>query len=460
MSETSAIKLQNDKRIEELFQEWKASKVMSNFLRNNDYWNKLEEKTRLEWNYNSNRMEGNNLTYDETVALILEDREEGGRSERDYMEMKAHDLAIEKVREFAVNRKLTEADIRSLNRTILKKKFWKEAETPDGKKTRKEIIPGQYKKQPNHVRTETGEIFKFAEPAEVAPKMQELVEWFNTEIQNPALKIPSFLAELHHRFILIHPFDDGNGRIARLWMNYALVRLGYPPMVIRSEDKENYFAALQKADGGDMDALAVYLGNTLIEWLEIGVRLAKGEKVRKPGDLDKEISSFIERKRAKGLEEIKQLSKEVINELYESLYVPLFEILESRFEAFDELFSSKEISFEIGGVKGETDWREELQKYVENWNINANNTVRLQIVYSEYRGTKPFDMDVELSISTHQSQYEVRISPRVRSWLDGSFSERKIYSHVLTRLEIENLIERGRRHFFNQLKREADSAER
>ena len=191
--------------------------------------------------------------------------------------MKAHDLAVEKVREFAGDkeRHLTEADIRSLNLLILKEPFWKEAETPDGQFTRKQIFPGEYKTQPNHVRTATGEIFRFAIPEEVPAKMQELMEWFTENIESPPASIASFLAQLHHRFILIHPFDDGNGRIVRLLLNCALIRLGYPPFVIKAKDKKTYFSTLQKADAGNMDALALYLGRTLASWLEIGIKAAK-----------------------------------------------------------------------------------------------------------------------------------------------------------------------------------------
>ena len=265
-----------NRSIEDLNRQWRSLQP----LKPEDY-QRLWRKIRLEWNYNSNRIEGNTLTYDETELLLFQDRAEGDHLMRDYEEMKAHDLAVEKVREFAGDkeRHLTEADIRNLNRLILKEPFWKEAETLDGQLTRKQIFPGEYKTHPNHVRTARGEIFKFAIPQEVPGKMQELTEWFKESIESPPASIASFLAELHHRFIIIHPFDDGNGRIVRLLLNYVLIRLGYPPFVIESRDKDNYFAILQKADTGNMDALIIYLGRTLVSWLEIGIRAAEGKEL-------------------------------------------------------------------------------------------------------------------------------------------------------------------------------------
>ena len=62
-------------------------------------------------------------------------------------------------------------------------------------------------------------------------------------------------AEFHYRFMHIHPFDDGNGRTARILMNFILMRFDYPPAVIKSEDKANYFAVLQQADAGAFRAV-------------------------------------------------------------------------------------------------------------------------------------------------------------------------------------------------------------
>ena len=261
-----------DQQIAEFFKEWCSLQPIRK-----EYREQLEKKIRLEWNYHSNHIEGNTLTYNETELLLIFGRCDGGHLERDYMEMRGHDVAIDKVQEFARNKEyqLTEADIRGLNKIILKGPFWRTAQTSEGQTTRKKIIPGEYKKTPNHVRTATGDVFKFAEPSEVPSKMAELMQWFNVTMKGPIESLASFLAHLHHRFILIHPFDDGNGRIARLWMNYALLRLGYPPLVIKSEDKENYFIALNRADTGNIDALASYLGKTLISWLEIAIGAAR-----------------------------------------------------------------------------------------------------------------------------------------------------------------------------------------
>ena len=93
----------------------------------------------MEWNYNSNRIEGNTLTFQETALLIMFGRYDGGHEERHYTEMKAHDMAITQIKEWAEDKKrrLTESDIRGLNKLILKESFWSPAQTLDGMRNEK-----------------------------------------------------------------------------------------------------------------------------------------------------------------------------------------------------------------------------------------------------------------------------------------------------------------------------------
>ena len=161
-------------RLTVLKQEWESLQPLLP-ERHATLWRKL----RLEWNYHSNHIEGNTLTYEETELLLLHDRTIGNHHHREYLEMKAHDVGIGHVAALAADpaRIIAEADIRNLNKIILKEPFWKAAETRDGQATRKEIIPGQYKTSPNNVRLANGEIFFFASVEDTPPKMQALAVW-------------------------------------------------------------------------------------------------------------------------------------------------------------------------------------------------------------------------------------------------------------------------------------------
>ncbi len=467
---------ETNKRIETLFKEWREIQP----LKPEDK-ERFDKKVRLEWNYNSNHIEGNTLTYGETVALILEGKEEGIHPERDYMEMKAHDVAIDKVREFAEDkqRNLTEADIRGLNKIILKESFWKEAETTDGQKTQKEIIPGQYKTQPNHVRTETGEIFKFAEPQEVSPKMNELMDWFNNEIEKPTLPIASFIAELHHRFIVIHPFDDGNGRVVRLWVNYVLLKLGYPPLVIKSEEKRNYFAALQKADDEDMDTLATYLGNILVYWLEIGVKAAKGEDISEIEDIDKETQQFIRQQKETGLKvpitptnctEIfdkcfAETSKMFIKEF--SVYSDLFEQTSLEITRMDENYSENNSNkclqtISQGAKLTDENLNNLINTIKENFTMNfeyisrhARNLFVIDYQYYGYMGqaNRSFDCNCKLAFFLEELGYKTGLRIKKEGLNAKSVNGlKKDYSQPYSEEEVKKLFAEGKHLFLDILK--------
>ena len=115
-----------------------------------DIENKLWRKYRLEFNYNSNHMEGNTLTYGQTELLLIFEKTTGDHQTRELDEMKAHDVALKMVVELAQDkeRDLNETFIKELNELILVRPFYKDATTPDGQKTRREITIGDYKKFP------------------------------------------------------------------------------------------------------------------------------------------------------------------------------------------------------------------------------------------------------------------------------------------------------------------------
>ncbi len=274
--------------------EWTALRQAMSDTDDERLWRKL----RLEWNYNSNHIEGNTLTYHETELLLIHGRSAGGHPMRHYEEMKAHDVAISHVRRLSnEERILGEGDARDLNRILLKEPFWHVAETPDGEPTRKRIVPGVYKTQPNHVRTETGALHRFAEPEETPALMESWTRDFQRDLKRSAYPLPLFLAESHWSFLRIHPFDDGNGRTARLVANYALLRLGLPPIVIRSAERDRYIAALQSADLGRIMPLARFMLDNVLWVLELGIRAAKGESIREAGDVEKEVALFVRRHR-------------------------------------------------------------------------------------------------------------------------------------------------------------------
>jgi Fic family protein len=295
-----------------------------------EYQQKLDKKFRLEFNFNSNHLEGNTLTYNETELLLMFDDTKGGHQMREYEEMKAHDVAYKMINEWAneTERPLTEQAIKNLNGTILVRPFWKEAITPDGQNTRREIKVGNYKEYPNSVRLQNGELFEYASPSETPILMNELMQWYRTEENN--LHPVTLAAMLHYKFVRIHPFDDGNGRVSRLLMNYVLLKNNLPAVIIKSKEKNKYLQALHEADAGNEEAFIAYIAEQLVWSLEIYIKGAKGESISELGDFEKEVSQIELLLRNKKANVVKR-SPEVIFSLYQgalkSLYLKIFQKL-------------------------------------------------------------------------------------------------------------------------------------
>jgi Fic family protein len=415
---------------------------------NPEHDQKLRQKLRLEWNYNSNHIEGNTLTYGETELLLIKGQTVGGHTIREYEEMKAHDVAVDYVEELATEKRLIgETDIRDLNKIILKEPFWKEAETLNGRPTRKQVIPGEYKTLPNNVRTTTGEIFQFASPGETPSRMLALVGWLRTELETTTLHSLQVAARLHHEFLLIHPFDDGNGRVARLLTNYVLARDGFPPVIIKSADKANYLAALRLADVGRIDALTDYLIRQL-EWsLKLGLRAAKGESLEEPSDIEKEIAIFIREQEA-NRSEIRKRSPETLRELYNSGWEHLFSSFEQKIGKLVPLFSEVIVMVEPAGrpeFKG--DWRAAFAHFIEKKQSHPTFTVRIRL--KGYRGSAatPFELDAAIQLQFEEFRYSVRPGfPNTVS---------KLYSEPLLSDEAEQITNAILRKTFEDVKKQA-----
>jgi len=177
---------------------------------------------------------------------------------------------------------LTERDIRAIHEIILVEPYDIRAVTSDGTPTTKRVRLGEYKSSPNHVKTLTGETHYYASPEETPIKMRELMDWYRASKDDPDIHPLVLSAVLHHRFVAIHPFDDGNGRMARLLMNLIFFQNEYPPAVIRLDDRNAYYLALSQADAGDLKPFVEYIGECLIHSFNICLKAAKGESIEEP----------------------------------------------------------------------------------------------------------------------------------------------------------------------------------
>ncbi|TKC06971.1 Fic family protein [Pedobacter frigoris] len=310
----------------------------------------IMQKFRLDWNYNSNNLEGNSLTFGETKALILFGITAQGKPLKDHFEITGHDEAIKWVTELVSgDQDLTEYFIRQLHQLLLKESYEVKAITPDGQPTKRRINVGQYKTAPNHVQTKTGEIFRFATPEETPAKMHDLIEWYRTKSEEPNVNAIILAAEFHYRFIRIHPFDDGNGRTARILMNFILMKFGYPPVITKTDDKENYFGALRQADASIIQPFIDYIAVNLIRSLEIMIAGAKGESIEEPDDVDKEIALLEQRLKTHGEKLEVTKTKTTLVEISKTSIEPLWNGFLATCAKFDKFYLSSRLYVETDG---------------------------------------------------------------------------------------------------------------
>lgn len=286
--------------IETLFNEWKSLQPVKE-----EYQQRLDQKFMLEFNYNSNHIEGNTLTYGQTEMLLLFGKSVDEANMKDLEEMKASNVGLKMVKEAALDKEqhLTEYFIRTLHKTLLREDYTVYYQLPDGTNTSYVVHAGRYKTRPNSVKTATGERFEYASPEETPALMADLLQWYN-QAEAEGKMTPIELATLfHYRYIRIHPFEDGNGRISRLIVNYILHRHGYPMIVVKSADKNNYLTVLNKcdvatgpvpSDGAHAELSQItpfveYLSKCLVRALEISIKGAKGESIAEADDWRKNL---------------------------------------------------------------------------------------------------------------------------------------------------------------------------
>lgn len=237
----------------------------------------LQERLRVEWTYNSNALEGNTLTFGETLFFLREGLTSEGRPLKDYLEAKNHAEAIEGLEEvLRGDRSLTESLIKEFHAVLMKGMEFSVAKGADGQMIQKPIHPGRYKLQPNHVLTLSGTIHRYTDPFHVPEEMEKLLSWYkSSQHLHPIERATTF----HYRFVVIHPFDDGNGRIARILMNLILMKAGYPPCIIQTKHRRQYLQALEDADlGKGLSSLIDFIAVELLGTLEIILAVLEGRE--------------------------------------------------------------------------------------------------------------------------------------------------------------------------------------
>ena len=213
-------------------------------LSRGDLWPFVLHKLKLRWTADSNAIEGSTMSFGETKFFIEQGLTVEGRPLKDFLDAKNHWEAIDLLFDVvAAKRPVTASLLKELNALILRGVG--------------AVRPGDFKVQSNHVLQPDGTIHRYVEPIHVAAEIDALC----ATIEGPEAGVHPVVASAlaHYGFVRIHPFDDGNGRGARILMNLLLLREGFPPAVVPLSSRRAYYEGLALADQGNIEPFVTFI---------------------------------------------------------------------------------------------------------------------------------------------------------------------------------------------------------
>ena len=206
--------------------------------------------------YSSNALEGNTLDLAETKVILEDGLTISGKPMKDHLEAIGHAEAFNELLLLAKSQTITEADIKNLHKLFFNKI---DANNAGCYRTKAIIV--------------TGSDIDFPKPTEIEAKMQNFIK------KIPQMKIEmhpiEFAAMLHAIFVNIHPFIDGNGRVARLLMNLALLQAGYNITIIPPVVRADYIRALQETNHNNFEYFINFISEMVLESQKEYLRIIK-----------------------------------------------------------------------------------------------------------------------------------------------------------------------------------------
>ncbi len=262
--------------------EWQAAPAMDDrSLR--QWW----DNVRLRWDCHSTAIEGSSLTYRDTVELLVHQRVPASRPALwEIEQMRGHDDAAYQLAHWLnTGHALRLEDLHDIHRMMLVRPY--PARSIEGDRITRYVQVGKFKTTPNALVAE-GRLVEFAPPNQVPALMQvwweRLTQRLDILSHDPQAMDPAWiLASSHWDFIAIHPYDDGNGRMARWVSNWMAMAMGYPPLVITLEQKDAYFACYEGQSTRSIPAtrdqvrpLRDFLAARMLDSMHFGVAVAQG----------------------------------------------------------------------------------------------------------------------------------------------------------------------------------------
>lgn len=439
-------------------------KIVQNGKLTKEQINKINNKFRLEWNFNSNSMEGNTLTIEETRSVMVGNLEVHQKPIKDVLEMKGHDEVISEILKIGKGEiRLSERRIKDIHLGIMHEEDLE----------RKKKI-GNWKPENNEIFNHKGEKYTFVDWELVPERMHDLLNKTNAAIdaiQANSKNAPhpiDVALQFHLEYLEIHPFYDGNGRTARILTNLILIALGYTPFWITKEERSIYYNFISdiQSYGGDKEAFYQYVAGLIERSEQLVLDVIEGKNIEEEDDFEKELELLKRQLKAKD-DKVVPKSNEIIKELYNNSFRKLFIHLVEKTKKFDEMFVEKKFQNSAEGNRSWNKGIEYFDDFFENIYEEKSNTIdhnfgespkykkiddlRLGILYSGFKhdGTNTFQQYTNIWVIFQEYYYIINDTNRHNN--DKYFCK-KLYSDSLTEEEIKVIVNKLSKKLLEEIK--------
>tara|TARA_R110001606_G_scaffold151190_3_gene291605 strand:- start:34 stop:783 length:750 start_codon:yes stop_codon:yes gene_type:complete len=233
------------------------------------------------------------------------------------------------------------------------------------------------------------------------------------------------------------------------------MQYGFPPVIIKTEDKENYFAVLRLADAGQIEPFVEYIGDNLVRCLEIMIKGANGESIEEPDDLDKEIALL--GKRLDGIKDKVSVtkSKSSLRSFFNPALIDLLEGLKSASEAFSKFYLKTEIYVYLDGsgyLLSGVDFYDKILIFIDK-SLLSKLAIDLNFSYFNKSGFPEFVYSYRVAFDLEFTSASVTLG-------DSDTAIEKLYDKPLTKSEIDKIITLFKKDHKDFLQKKIDEAEK
>ncbi len=233
------------------------------------------------------------------------------------------------------NRAIGTSFVKELHACFARSQDCCDAEDQQGRRIRVQLLKGDWKRQSNNPKRPDGSIHLYCPPEHVPTEIERLLAWHN-EHGDTCVEVEA--AWLHHRFTQIHPFQDGNGRVARALASAVFLKADFLVLVIRDQEhRQRYLEGLESADDGDLKPLVDLFADVQIEDLRASIEMFRELRGKPLLNVAQTLAKRVRRRKSASRER----AAEVLDRLIESARVRLDE---SRGE-LELAFGGQEVSF-------------------------------------------------------------------------------------------------------------------